>query len=65
VRGLYLFLQRDYEKAGEEFEAAFALDHEGTVGHGYYVHFLFMTGKDEEALRLLEECMSTQPGSQG
>jgi hypothetical protein len=52
VRGLLHTCAGELDTAGKEFDLALKLDRQATVSRGSYVHFLFETGRQEEALRL-------------
>lgn len=53
VRGLLHFCGGELERAGEAFNSALALDAQATISRGWYIHFLFASGREEEALRFL------------
>ena len=63
VRGLLHTCAGEYETAGREFERALKLNRQGTIGRGPYVHFLFATGRHEEALRLFALVADEQASS--
>lgn len=52
VRGLLHLCDQDIVAAEKEFEIALTLDRHSTISRGWYVDFLFKTGKQEEGLRL-------------
>ena len=54
VRGLLHTCANNLDAARKEFDIALTLDRQSTVSRGWYVHFLFVTGEQEEALRLLQ-----------
>jgi len=53
LRALLLMFRGDLKKARSEFGKALKLDRPATVRSGWYVNFLFRTGHEEQALRLL------------
>jgi tetratricopeptide (TPR) repeat protein len=53
MSGLLHFCGGDLDRAGEAFNRALALDRQATIDRGWYIHFLFAKGQEEEALRLL------------
>ena len=53
VRGFLHICGNNLDAAGKEFDIALKLDHQSTVTGGWYIHFLFIAGEQEEALRLL------------
>jgi tetratricopeptide (TPR) repeat protein len=53
VRGLLHTAAGKLEEASKEFDIALVLDRQGTVSRGWYAHFLFLTGQEEEAVRLM------------
>ena len=53
LRGFLHTCGNDLDAARKEFDIALKLDHQSTVSGGWYVHFLFISGEQEEALRLL------------
>jgi hypothetical protein len=52
VRGLLHLSNQDFSAAKKEFDIALALDRQSTINRGWYVAFLFATGRHEEGLRL-------------
>lgn len=54
VRALFHFFVEDRKAAAIEFEKALKLDRQATITRGGYVEFLFRTGREEQALHLLE-----------
>jgi tetratricopeptide (TPR) repeat protein len=53
LRGLLHTCGNNLDAARKEFDIALKIDHQGTVNRGWYLHFLFISGEQEEALRLL------------
>ena len=53
VRGLLYFCGGDVPTAAKEFENALKLDRQSVIGRGWYTHFLFTTGRQEEAVAQL------------
>ena len=53
LRGFLHTCGNDLGAARKEFDIALKLDHQSTVRGGWYIHFLFISGEQEEALRLL------------
>ncbi len=53
LRGVLHMCSNNLDAARKEFDIALKLDHQGTVNRGWYLHFLFVSGQQEEALRLL------------
>ena len=53
VRALLYFVAGERKLASEAFDEALTLDRQETIGRGWYLLFLFETGKEEQALRLM------------
>lgn len=53
LRAVLYYSIGDRVKAKAEFERALELNREATISRGMYLHFLFHTGKEEQALRLM------------
>ena len=53
LRALLHFTLGETQKAKEEFDKALELNRPATISRGWYTHFLFFTGHEEQALRLL------------
>lgn len=53
LRALLHFAMGELQAARKEFEKALALDRQATIRRGWYTNFLFRTGKEEQALRLM------------
>jgi len=54
IRGFLFTVNGQFEQAGSEFEKALALDRAATINRGWYAVFLHLTGRELEALQLLE-----------
>jgi Flp pilus assembly protein TadD len=53
LRALLHFIQGDVKSARSQFEKALKLNRQATVSRGWYVQFLFKTGHEEQAVRLI------------
>jgi len=53
LRALLHFTLGETQKAKKEFDKALELNRPATISRGWYTHFLFYTGHEEQALRLL------------
>jgi tetratricopeptide (TPR) repeat protein len=53
LRAMLQFFMRDRKAAAKEFGKALKLDRQQTISRGGYTDFLFRTGREEQALRLM------------
>jgi tetratricopeptide (TPR) repeat protein len=53
IRAMLKFFMGDRKAAAKEFEKALKLDRRNTISRGGYTDFLFRTGREEQALRLM------------
>ena len=53
LRALLHYGIGDAQAAGKEFDKALELDRQATISRGWYVHFLFHNGHEEQAVRLM------------
>ncbi len=54
IRAMLRFFVGEKKEAAGEFEKALKLDRKATVARGGYTDFLFRTGREEQALHLME-----------